>query len=242
MSLLVYSCSDEDIVRANSEPTILSLRAENYVLRVLDTTRVECSALDLDGDEIVYEWTSIDSSIFGKGSTIKWIAPSESASYPLICRVSDANGGEDQAEIQFSVLGFDTLVFEDLDRNAHATLDVFTAQTKVFQVLDEWDSFWYEHVNCTTIEGTPCPPPGIGFEDSVVVGVFWGPIASGCSQKRRSVKSIHIAQDTIFVTVEYNFEHIFESCDAEIQPNHLVKFEKYKLPIKFIGTYPGCCK
>lgn len=241
LSLLVFSCSDEGTVTVNSNPVILSLSAEENILRVLDSTKVECSAVDPDGDKIIYEWFSIDGSISGHGQDIKWIAPSKSALYPLICRVSDANGGEDEAEIQFSVIGFDTLLIEDLSQYAHEFLDVFTAQTQVFHTVAQLDSFWYENVNCTMGDGTPCPPPDISFEDSSVVAVFWGNITSGCSQKRRSIKSMHIENDTIFVDVEYNFEDIFEICAAEIQPSHLVRFEKYDLPIKFIGEYPDCC-
>ncbi len=78
---------------SNHSPRIKSLSAEKQIVIIGDSTKVFCSAVDIDNDLINYEWLVSGGSYFGTGPIVTWITPATPGSYVIKCIVSDNNGG-----------------------------------------------------------------------------------------------------------------------------------------------------
>ena len=86
-------------IAPNRNPVISSLIAEREKIKRNDTIDIECIALDPDGDDLTYIWSSNEEStvhgkIYGEGAKVEWIAPSASGIYHIKVRVIDGKGGE----------------------------------------------------------------------------------------------------------------------------------------------------
>jgi len=89
--LLTSSCTTV----ANRWPIITSLEAEAEWTAPLGNLQVMCTASDLDGDELSYEWAATGGSISGKGAVVNWTAPEEVGTYDVKVVVKDGYDGED---------------------------------------------------------------------------------------------------------------------------------------------------
>lgn len=78
---------------SNNPPRIKSLSAVKQVVILGDSTKIYCSAVDVDNDQISYEWSVSGGSIMGTGSIVTWLSPSTSGKFSIKCKVSDNNGG-----------------------------------------------------------------------------------------------------------------------------------------------------
>jgi len=87
------------IVGDNRPPTITSLVADADWTTPLDNIKVTCTALDLDNDELSYEWSTTGGDISGTGATVNWTAPEETGIYDVIIMVNDGKGGNDTRSI-----------------------------------------------------------------------------------------------------------------------------------------------
>jgi hypothetical protein len=76
-------------VRANNPPTITSLVADANWALPSGSIQVTCTASDLDGDELSYEWTTTRGDISGTGPAINWTAPEEVGIYYITVVATD---------------------------------------------------------------------------------------------------------------------------------------------------------
>lgn len=89
---IIIDYSSGQIV-ANNPPRIKSLSAERQVVILGDTSKIYCSAVDIDNDPINYEWSTSGGSISGTGPLIKWSTPLTPGNYFIQCTINDNNGG-----------------------------------------------------------------------------------------------------------------------------------------------------
>jgi len=90
-------------VRTNNPPTITSLTADAKWTTPSGSLRVTCTASDLDGDELSYEWSTSGGDISGTGSVASWSAPQEVGTYSVTVVVGDGYGGSATASLPISV-------------------------------------------------------------------------------------------------------------------------------------------
>jgi len=91
------------VLRANMPPIITNLVADADWTLPSDTVQVTCTALDLDGDNLSYEWSTDRGDISGTGNEAIWTAPAEVGMYDITVVVSDGYGGEDIGKLSLSV-------------------------------------------------------------------------------------------------------------------------------------------
>ena len=87
----------------NNPPTIADLTADTEWTTPLSVIQVTCSASDLDGDGLVYEWSASGGEISGQGDTITWQAPASEGSYSVAVTVTDVRGGETMDYVTITV-------------------------------------------------------------------------------------------------------------------------------------------
>ncbi len=87
----------------NENPQILNFKAEPRKIGLDGETEITCAAIDNDGDELTYEWKSNTGVITGSGTSITWLAPTQSANYYVSCKVTDGKGGTAIDSISLSV-------------------------------------------------------------------------------------------------------------------------------------------
>jgi len=108
-------------VAFNNPPIIESLivTAEHKYLKEIpggykigksQSYEIECIALDPDGDELFYEWstyeesTGITGTVPGEGPVVTWTAPPRAGKVTVTVTVSDSNGGAATDSIAFTVV------------------------------------------------------------------------------------------------------------------------------------------
>ena len=77
----------------NHSPRIKSLFAEKEVVTLGDSTKIYCSAVDVDNDQISYEWSATSGNLSGTGAMVSWSPPSTPGKYSVKCTVRDNKGG-----------------------------------------------------------------------------------------------------------------------------------------------------
>ncbi|NQE04881.1 hypothetical protein C5S32_03325 [ANME-1 cluster archaeon GoMg1] len=112
----------------NQNPIITNLYATNSTLSPLNSTDIRVTAVDFDGDELSYSWSStggVFSSISDGNAT--WTAPILSGTYIITVNVSDGNGGSDSASLNIVVLGMKYTylgeIFEKLSNNPDSIIE-----------------------------------------------------------------------------------------------------------------------
>lgn len=90
---------------SNYPPRIKSLSPiSNPVVRD-NLTQIYCTAEDLDGHKINYNWISSGGTITGSDSVITWQAPSQPGLFTVSVIVDDQNGAYDTTNIEMEVVG-----------------------------------------------------------------------------------------------------------------------------------------
>ena len=77
----------------NNPPRIKSLSTEKQILTLRDSANIYCSAVDIDNDQLNYEWYVTGGSISGSGPMINWLTPASPGQYLIKCAVDDNKGG-----------------------------------------------------------------------------------------------------------------------------------------------------
>jgi len=88
--LLVPSCT----AITNHPPIITSLKVEQGVVFSPESYQVKCSASDVDGDKLSYEWSASGGDIDVDGPSAIWIAPESDGIFGITVGVTDGHGGE----------------------------------------------------------------------------------------------------------------------------------------------------
>jgi hypothetical protein len=91
-------------VRINNTPAIASLTASENWTTPSGNLQVTCSTLDLDGDELSYDWSATAGSISGTGSVVDWAAPEQVGTYVVTVVVTDDYGASATKTLSLSVL------------------------------------------------------------------------------------------------------------------------------------------
>jgi hypothetical protein len=87
----------------NQTPVIESI---DYIHDTFATSEVliECSARDVDSDNLTYEWKAGAGRISGSGPTVTWMPPENMGIYPVTLVVSDGRGGVASENISIRVV------------------------------------------------------------------------------------------------------------------------------------------
>jgi len=81
-----------DALVANHRPAIAGLEAPERVLPSR-SCQIVCKAIDRDGDELSYNWSTSAGNITGQGANVTWTAPNSEGSYNVTVIVTDGRGG-----------------------------------------------------------------------------------------------------------------------------------------------------
>ena len=79
---------------AASAPIINRMDVESFHVEPGGSCDVSCSATDIEGETLSYEWLAVKGSIDGEGPTITWTAPDSEGEYKVKVVVSDATGNQ----------------------------------------------------------------------------------------------------------------------------------------------------
>ncbi len=90
----------------NYPPRIKSLSSEDTLLVFGDSTNIYCTAEDIDGNPLSYQWQVSGGSYTGSGSEINWQAPAAAGTYLIICTVNDGQDGTASDSILIDVTEF----------------------------------------------------------------------------------------------------------------------------------------
>ncbi|MFZ2323023.1 MAG: LamG-like jellyroll fold domain-containing protein [Ignavibacteriaceae bacterium] len=90
----------------NHPPRIKSLSTEKQTTVVGDSARIYCTAVDVDNDQLNYQWSVSGGSVSGTGPIVNWSTPSNPGNYSVKCTVNDNNGGVVNDSIIFNVVEF----------------------------------------------------------------------------------------------------------------------------------------
>jgi len=119
-------------VRANTPPAIISLVADADWTLPSGTLQMTCTALDLDNDELSYEWSTDGGDISGTDHQITWTAPEEVGIYHVTVLVTDGHGSSATDSLSISVATEQPPIIEDLLITAdHCYLKTNTSPYKV---------------------------------------------------------------------------------------------------------------
>jgi len=94
--LLASSCNSQ-------RPVITSLEAEAEWTVPLGSLLVTCNASSLNGDDLIYEWSTTGGTITGTGPEVTWTAPDSAGFYDVTVTVTDGGGGEVMSQVTITV-------------------------------------------------------------------------------------------------------------------------------------------
>jgi hypothetical protein len=77
----------------NHPPRIKSLSAEKQIVTIGDSTKIFCTAVDIDNDPISYSWDFSGGSLTSAGSIVNWTAPTDTGDVLIECTIDDGEGG-----------------------------------------------------------------------------------------------------------------------------------------------------
>ena len=101
-------------VRANNPPAIVSLTVDTEWTAPSGGVQVTCTASDLDGDGLSYDWSASGGDISGTGPVVSWTAPQEVGTYEVTVVVTDTYGDSATQSVPVSVLTGQPPVIETL--------------------------------------------------------------------------------------------------------------------------------
>lgn len=85
-------------------PVISRVTPDSFEIAPGETVSIRCSASDLAGGELSYEWLAEEGSLDGNGdSTIQWTAPDEFGLYTVTVIVTDEGGNESRKSVNVRV-------------------------------------------------------------------------------------------------------------------------------------------
>ncbi len=142
---------------SNHLPRIKSLAAARDTVIFNNFAELFCTAEDIDGDTLSYQWSSANGTIFGNSSQVNWKAPDTSGLYSIICTVTDPKNASVSDTVNILVVfGINTLPSinkirvtpRKMDLNSTATVNCFATDNDGDTLNYSWSS------NAGTITGT----------------------------------------------------------------------------------------
>lgn len=101
-------------VHRNQPPVIEGLWCQNDALLPRETTSLQCTASDDDGQPLSYEWSCALGGLEPNGATATWTAPMAPGSYIVSVRAYDGHGGETTKTILMHVYLPEAPVIDEL--------------------------------------------------------------------------------------------------------------------------------
>jgi hypothetical protein len=98
--LLISSCTE----KVQSIPEILSVALDPDTVEAGGIALIRTLAQDIDGDELVYSYTTNGGRISGYGDSVYWLAPLNGGLYNTIVRVTDPSGNQSIDSIKLFVI------------------------------------------------------------------------------------------------------------------------------------------
>jgi hypothetical protein len=98
--LLISSCSE----KVQSIPAIEKAAVTPDTVEASGIALITITASDVDGDELVYSYSTNGGQISGYGDSVYWLAPLKGGSYTTIVRVTDPSGNQAIDSIKLFVL------------------------------------------------------------------------------------------------------------------------------------------
>ncbi|MFA3784100.1 LamG-like jellyroll fold domain-containing protein [Melioribacteraceae bacterium 4301-Me] len=89
---------------SNYPPRIKSLSALSSILLSGDSTKIYCTAVDKDNDQLSYTWKTSKGKIVGSGSIINFIADNDTGQVNITVLVDDLKGGKDSAGVIIKIV------------------------------------------------------------------------------------------------------------------------------------------
>ncbi len=83
----------EEVEFINHIPIIEEIIANPRKIQIGSNADINCTASDLDGDSLTFNWLSTFGTITGSDSSIVWTAPINPGNYFILCSVNDGRGG-----------------------------------------------------------------------------------------------------------------------------------------------------
>ncbi len=77
---------------SNYPPRIKSLSSKKTIVTIGDSTKIYCSAIDNDNDQLNYEWSNSAGSIIGTGPIVTWYTGTTPGNVSIKCIVRDTDG------------------------------------------------------------------------------------------------------------------------------------------------------
>ncbi len=236
--LLYTCCSKTPVESTNSPPIIISLTSNPNMIEMNRYTTITCNANDPDDDKLKYTWSAPIGTITGESNIVNWKSPHPgddfplASYYPISCRVEDPKGLRDEEVIEITVVSH-YLPFSDFrDPFPYVHFRVPEKMTLVINDNSVWYDLWDKYWSNTYGNGNKTPLPEIDFSEKMIIGVFWGAGWSGGGSYLKSIKSICVANDTLYVKV---ILFPMSGAFAEIMPYDLVIIKRSDLPVEFVG-------
>ncbi len=89
---------------SNNPPQISSLISSADSVYLGEFATLSCSASDLDGDALTYNWTATAGTFTGSGNSVDWNAPDTTGNCTVTCTVTDGQGGQAEQSIVLHVV------------------------------------------------------------------------------------------------------------------------------------------
>lgn len=93
-----------DLPVANHPPRIKSLAAKKNTILINEAVKIYCTASDIDGNPVTFNWSASGGQIAGDSSAVVWTAPDSAGTYVISCQVDDGNGGAVKDSVLISVV------------------------------------------------------------------------------------------------------------------------------------------
>lgn len=114
--------------------------------------------------------------------------------------------------------------------------DVEEPQTVVFKDSTMWLAFGDKYGFRTLEPFDELPPMPANFDQSMVIGIFWGARAAGCMDRVEAIKMVTRYSDHL--EVEVGKLPFLGPCQMVVYPFQLVKITSLDVPVEFTGEVP----
>jgi hypothetical protein len=143
--LYLTSCDE----KMDTAPVIKSLTLTPDTVRVGETTLVTVNAIDQDGDQIIYSYTTTGGMVEGYGDTVTWTAPDTYGNYVLKLLVTDGSGNNTTDSATLVVLPPENQTrIKGIAAFANSIgLDLAGSKARLFTSYDDWNEGKYAFIS-----------------------------------------------------------------------------------------------
>ncbi len=135
------SGSGQVVVEAsvNNNPIINSVQVNPGSVSQGGNVTITVDASDADGDQLTYQYQVTGGAINGSGSSVSWIAPSQSGAFSVTVTVADGKGGQAVANGSLTVEQLVTKITGTASFPAGSSGDLSNAKVSIYTSYDNWN-------------------------------------------------------------------------------------------------------